>query len=78
MTGFGSSDDAPAIAEGIRKAFETLGKPVAEWSEIVRMLPELKFVPPVTFEAAGTALKEMGFVLAPQPPDEPRFMGPSV
>jgi predicted phosphodiesterase len=75
ITGFGCAHGAPAIAEMIRSAFDKLGKPVANWAEITAMIPELRFVPPVTFEATGIALKKMGFVLAPLPPDEPRFIG---
>jgi hypothetical protein len=75
ITGFGCLEGAPAIALLIRGAFEKNGKSVAAWTEIMESVPELRFVPPAVFEGVGAELKEMGFVVAPFPPDEPRFIG---
>jgi len=73
--GFGCYESVSSLASQVRNAFKKLNLPIAEWSAVIAAVPALKFVPPSSFEAIGTELQRDGYILAPAPPDEPRFIG---
>lgn len=74
-TGFGCFDHPHNLASQIESIFRAKGTRFEHWSKIVAELPNIRLIPPSTFEAVGKRLKELGIDLDPLPPDEPKYIG---
>jgi hypothetical protein len=75
ITGFGPVIVPELLADQVINAFNGLDVPMAKWSSVVSSVPDLRYVPPSTFEMVGTILTTKGLDLQPSPPDEPKYIG---
>jgi len=77
-TGFGVLTPAEELAGKIETAYSAHAIPTVEWKHIVASIPDLQFVPPMTFEKTGELLRANGLDLFPFPPDEPKIIGKAI
>lgn len=74
-TGFGCHETPDELAGRVVGTLRKLAAPVCRWGDVLTDIPQLRFIPPASFEAIGRRLKANGFDLSPFPPDEPNYIG---
>lgn len=75
LTGFGATETPDYYARKIHDTFRAHGSDIVRWTLIAGTIPDLEWVPPMTFRSIGQILQHKGLQLVPEAPDRPIHIG---
>jgi len=74
-TGFGGSVDLASIVNCIDDEYCAASRPILDWEQILRRVPDVQYLIPSEFDKVGRMLIDRGYKLRPSPPDVPDYLG---
>jgi hypothetical protein len=75
LTGFGCYERPETLANAVLEQFHSIGQPVLPWSQMLKRLPQLQFIPPAVFKALADSLRTKAIEFSPPAPDLPSVIG---